>query len=153
MKVYNYDETTKVLDITIPLVTVAEVRLICKEVEDEGTDEEISLFILTAHQLVCEYVDGYSIPSTLLASIERYLSAHFTAVTYTPTVFESAGKVQASYSTKVALGFDLTRYGQQAVRMDATGNLKKRDSAKRTTAMISWLGMTCEERRNAYANT
>jgi hypothetical protein len=152
--VYNYDETTKVLVTATPLITQAELLAICKEVDEETPTTELDLFIGTAHIIVCEHLDGYGISTERLTIVERYLAAHYSAVTYTPSVFESVGKVQVSYSTKLGLGLDLTRYGQQAMSLDPTGNLKKMDKATGKRAMISWLGMTEEEwEASANANT
>lgn len=153
MKTYTYDESTEVLDEATPLTNIAEILAICKEVDDETPVTEMNMFIQTAHVIVCENLDGYSISTARLTLVERYLAAHFAAVTYTPTSFEAAGKVQESFSTKVALGFDLTRYGQQALRLDPTGNLRRMDEAKIKKATISWLGVTMEEREAIDANS
>lgn len=153
MKIYDYDETTKVLDENTPLTTIAEVLGICKEVDEETPTTEMDMFIATAHVLVWENLDGYSIPTSRLTMIERYLSAHFAAITYPQSSFEAAGKVQVSYATKIALGFDLTRYGQMAVRLDPTRSLKGLDESKIRRASISWLGVTDEERATIDANS
>jgi len=153
MKIYDYDESTKVLDENTPLTTIAEVLAICKEVDEETPTTEMDMFIATGHILVWENLDGYGIPTSRLTMIERYLSAHFAAITYTPSSFEAAGKVQVSYSTKVALGFDLTRYGQMAVRLDPTRSLKNLDEGKIRRASITWLGVTDAEREAIDANS
>ena len=69
MKVYDYDETTKVLDENTPLTNIAEVLAICKEVDEETPVDEMNMFIATAHVLVWENLDGYSIPTSRLTMI------------------------------------------------------------------------------------
>lgn len=143
---YTYDETKKVLDIAVPLTNKSELLAICKEV-DESTDTiELDMFINTAHIVVVENLDGYSLSTERLTAIERYLAAHFAAITYAQAVFESVGKVQASYSMKIALNLDQTRYGQQAKFLDPTGELGTLNEEKvKKQYGITWLGMTQEE--------
>lgn len=149
---YVYNESTKNLDITIPIITTAELLSVCKEVDEDTPAEELALFVQSAHIIICEHLDGYSISTLRLALVERYLAAHFAAITYPQAVFESVGKVQASYSMKVALRLEQTRYGQQALFFDPTKNLMKLDKPSKTFG-ITWLGMTDQEweARNATA--
>jgi hypothetical protein len=99
-----------------PLITDAELREICAEL-DEDTDSTI--FINNAHTMMLDLYSG----STLflpdrLKLIELYLAAHFVAITYTPTASEAiVGKVQQSFQYKVGLGFEQTKYGQQALAL------------------------------------
>lgn len=149
---YTFDENNKNLDINTPIIADSELLAICKEIDEDTPAEEITLFIQSAHIIVCEHLDGYSISTLRLALVERYLAAHFAAITYPQAVFESVGKVQASYSMKVALRLEQTRYGQQALFFDPTKNLKKLDEPSKTFG-ITWLGMTDQEweARNATA--
>jgi hypothetical protein len=145
---YSYDESKRVLDPDTPLVSDNDLTTICKEAEDEASVDERTMAIATAHAIVYEYLDGYGVPLTILDIVERYLSAHFICITYPQTVFESVGKLQQSFSMKVALGFDQTRFGQQAKKLDPTGQLKKLDDAKAPVPVsITWLGMTQTEKQ------
>lgn len=156
-KVYTYTEGSQVLDENTPLVTKEELLAVCKEVDEETPDTDINLFITGAHLIVCESIDGYGVSSARLALVERYLCAHLAAVTYAPSAFEAVGKVQVSYSTKVALNLDLTRYGQQAKLFDPTGQLKNLNDGKACKRFsITWGGL---DKKNtvsgggAYADT
>jgi len=153
-KTYVYVESAEVLEDDVPLVTNPEVLLICKEVDEDTPDEEITLFVNSAHIIVCEHLDGYGISTARLALIERYLAAHFAAITYPPAAFESVGKVQQSYSLKIALNLDQTRYGQQAKVFDPTGQLGRLNSGVLSKRFgISWLGITQEEWEETYADS
>ena len=140
---YTYNESLKVLSLETPLTNKDELLAVCKEVDEEVADTEINLFIESAHLIVCEHLDGWGVSTGRLTLVERYLAAHFAAITYIPAVFESVGKVQASYQAKVALNLDQTRYGQQAKLFDPTGELKKlSDGVFAKRYGITWLGMT-----------
>jgi len=145
-KVYNYDATTAVLDINTPLTEDSDLTGICKEAEEDASVTERAIFIATAHALVVERLDGYSVGEGLLKIVETYLSAHFACITYPQAVFESVGKLQNSFSMKIALGFDQTRFGQQAKKIDPTNQLKKADKSKVVNFSVSWLGMTDDEK-------
>lgn len=139
-KQYEYDEATKTLALDTPLTNRAEVLLICKEIDADTPVDEIELFITGAHVLVCDTLDGYGVLPARLLLVERYLAAHFAAITYLSASFESVGKVQASYFGKVGLNLDQTRYGQQAKIFDPTGQLKKIDDGVIKRYSIDWLG-------------
>jgi len=147
---YTYDETTKTLSINTPLVTDAEVRRICEEIAtvDIATTDQVTDFITTAHIIICENLDGWGISAPLLKQIEKYLAAHFGAITFPVAAFQSVGKVQESYQQKVGLNMQYTKYGQMALTLDPTGKLDPVNKSK--TYSISWLGMTSEERREHH---
>ena len=148
MTKYTYLDSKKVLVEGTPLTNRTELLAVCKEVDEETPTEETTLFIAQAHLIVCEHLDGWGLSTARLALLERYLSAHFAAITYTPAVFESVGKVQTSYQAKVALNLDQTRYGQQAKVFDPTGQLKKlSDGVFAKNYSITWLGTTPCDRR------
>lgn len=90
------------------------------EVEENAT---LTPFIEAANVLVTEVCTSSTYDDARLELIERWLSAHFYAI-YDPR-FESekAGDVAAKYQTKVNLGFDVTHYGQMAMRLDTAGGL------------------------------
>lgn len=140
---YAYNESNKTLDEGTPLIPTSQILQVCKEVDEDTPPDELTLFLQSAHLIVCEHLDGWGLSAGRLALVERYLAAHFAAITYTPAVFESVGKVQASYQAKIALNLDQTRYGQQAKVFDPTGQLKKlSDGVFAKRYGITWLGMT-----------
>lgn len=109
-------------------------------------DSGISLtpFIEVANALVTKHcVDG-AFTVAELELVERWLAAHFYCVRNPRTTQERAGSVGEGYQSRVDLGFDVTHYGQMAMRLDWSGALSKLNeqakSGGRITAGITWLG-------------
>jgi hypothetical protein len=109
-------------------------------------DSGISLtpFIEVANALVTKHcVDG-AFTVAELELIERWLSAHFYAIRDPRTTQERAGSVGESYQSQVGLGFDVTHYGQMAMRLDWSGALallnEQTKKGGRVTASVTWLG-------------
>lgn len=121
---YEYSEASKTLTEDSPLVTRADLLLICKEVDEDTPETETSDFINTAHVFVCNTIDGYGVPASVLKKIEQYLAAHFATLTYSTVQRDSMGPMGRSFALKVDLGFGATRYGQMAVSLDPTGMLE-----------------------------
>jgi hypothetical protein len=92
-----------------------------------GVDDSISLtpFMNAANELVTEVCNYSGYSATRLQMIETWLSAHFYAMRDpgVAPVSERAGGVGANYQSQVGLGFDVTHYGQQAMRLDTHGGL------------------------------
>lgn len=110
-------------------------------------DEDISLnpFIEAANALVteiCAPVTTYD--AARLELIERWLSAHFYCIREERPVLEKADVVSERAQSKVDLGFDVTHYGQMAMRLDTAGGLAAlNEEAKEgggTTGSIAWAG-------------
>lgn len=97
---------------------------------DTDTWPDITPFIDVANDLVTEVVDKLD-PVTgvryyndeRLEKIERWLAAHFYAVADERTIMERADVVSEQFATKIDLGFDQTKYGQMAMRLDTHGGL------------------------------
>lgn len=121
---YTYSESAKVMNEATPLVTRADLLLICKEIDAETPEAETTDFIKTAHVLLCNILDGWGIAASLMEQIEKYLSAHFATLTYSSVQREALGPMSRSYMLKVDLGFNATRYGQMAIQLDPTGRLE-----------------------------
>ena len=109
-------------------------------------DSGISLtpFIEVANAVVTKHcVDG-AFTVAELELVERWLAAHFYAIRDPRITQERAGSVGESYQGKVDLGFDVTHYGQMAMRLDWSGALSKlNEQAKKggkITAGVVWLG-------------
>jgi hypothetical protein len=80
-----------------------------------------------------------------LELIERWLAAHFYEVAVAPAQQERAGSVGQIKATKVDLGLNLTRYGQQALVLDTAGGLQAlMDAGSRVTPGVAWLGTEIE---------
>lgn len=107
-------------------VTEAEVKEIIEIADDFVT---LDPFILIANEIVnIIAVNDTTITDTILKEIERWLSAHFTAIRDPRVDSEKAGSVGAKYQYKVDIGFEVTTYGQMAKRIDSSGTLAKMDA-------------------------
>lgn len=148
-----FDETTKVLDPAVPLIDRNGVLYVNKELDEEIPQEEMAVFIESAHLIVCEHLDGWGLSLPRLTLIERYLAAHFSSISYPQATFEAAGKIQVSYSVKNAFNLDATLFGQQAKTFDPTGQLRKLSEGKlATTVSIDWGGIVQKEWEASHAN-
>jgi len=109
-------------------------------------DTTISLtpFIEAANALVTEVCSTDNYDATRLELIERWLSAHFYAIRDPRYESEKAGDVAAKYQSKVNLGFDVTHYGQMAMRLDTAGGLAALNTEAKSggsvTASFTWGG-------------
>ena len=110
-------------------------------------------FIEAASAIVTQHCIHEDLTVTDLELIERWLSAHFYCVYDPRTVNEKAGSVGATFESKVDLGFNLTKYGQMAMRLDWSGALAALDqrtkNGKGTTVGLTWAGI---ENPNAVNN-
>jgi len=88
-------------------------------------DSSISLtpFIEVASSLVDSVCAASGYTAARLELIERWLAAHFYAIRDPRKDSEKAGPVSEKNQYKVDLGFDVTTYGQMAMRVDYEGNL------------------------------
>jgi len=118
-------------------------------------DSGISLtpFIEVANALVTEVCASVTDSSgdlvydaTRLELIERWLTAHFYHIRDPRAESEKAGSVSTKYQSKVDLGFDVTHYGQMAMRIDTNSGLARLNESskkgKSKTVSLSWLGKT-----------
>lgn len=107
---------------------------------------DMTPFIETASALVTKHCAERNTDYTVteLELIERWLSAHCYAMRDPRTSSESAGGVSASYQSSIGLGFDLTHYGQMAMRLDYSGGLAALNAQVKQgdvrTPSLSWLG-------------
>lgn len=113
-------------------------------------DSTISLtpFIEVASAIVTKHCTNTDFTDEELELIERWLSAHFYAIRDPRRESDRASVVSKKIESKVDLGFDVTRYGQMAMRIDWSGALAAlNEQAKqgKMTASITWLGTPVEE--------
>ena len=92
------------------------------------TEAQITVFLTPANVIVTNYLADYiTEDDDLLELIERYLAAHFVAMS--PLARESksegigGGDISVSYMGNAAMGLDFTTYGQTAKILDTTGKL------------------------------
>lgn len=117
---------------------------------DEINDDlDMDTFIVVANNLlnrVCIDDDGeYLYDAETMELIERYLAAHFYAITDKQLAVESAKGVSAHYQHKIDLVLMVTHWGQMACVLDISGKLAQlsKDTAEgnsRATTSIKWLG-------------
>lgn len=122
--------------------SVAVAKLV--EVDE---DFDLEQFIDVANELVTEVCVPAGYSDHRLELIERWLSAHFYQILDQGTVAEKVGSIRQQFKSKVDLGFDVTHYGQQVMRLDTAGGLarlnnriKKGLGSVNLPAGIRWLG-------------
>jgi len=112
-------------------VTEAEVE----EIIDIDSSLSTTAFITAANALVTAVCVDSSLTTTLLKEIERWVSAHFIAMSKDPrAVKEKAGPISTDFGFKQEIGLKNTTYGQTAINLDISGALGQ--LAKGTTKAI-----------------
>lgn len=103
---------------------------------------DLTPFIRVANLMVNTHLSGKGLSSSLLKEIELYLAAHFACMRYRQFSSESIGPASRSYADKAlaGTGFQITRYGQQALALDPLGILNTLSSGSRHTPSIQVLG-------------
>lgn len=102
----------------------------------------LTAFIDSASSLVDRVaaLDSDSIlGSSNLELIERWLAAHFYAHADQLMQTKSTGRAGATFQGKTAMMLNSTQYGQTAMVMDFTGELRKMNAGN-VTVGINWLG-------------
>lgn len=110
---------------------------------DAGDD--LTPFIEVANNIVTKNCTNEDLTAIDLELIERWLSAHCYAVMRARASEERASRgIGERFQSKVDLGFDVTHYGQQAMRVDWSGALSAlNEQAKRggkITVGATWIG-------------
>lgn len=113
-------------------------------IEVSKKQASLDQFIDPANQLVTELCTNSGYSATRLQSIETWLSAHFYAILAPRAKEEKAGPVSQENQSAVALGLNVTHYGQMAMRLDTAGNLASMDKAatlgKNRNVNVTYLG-------------
>lgn len=110
---------------------------------DELVAPSLVPFIDSANSLVTELCVPAGYDDTRLELIERWLSAHFYAVTDPRLTSEHFGDINVKYQSKVDLHLDLSHYGQQAMLLDTAGalsDLNQEAKKGKPNAGIIWGG-------------
>jgi len=84
-----------------------------------------------------------------LELVERYLAAHFYEHEDQITASRSTGGASGQFMGRTDMGFDGTKYGQTAKRLDATGLLVMLDQPQRPKASIKWAGKVPDDQLDA----
>jgi len=102
--------------------TVLEVKDI---IDTNLSSSIVQAFIDDASNLLDElFEDETGISDELLASIEKWLAAHFVAIRDQKPKSEKIGDASITYHGTSGKGLEFTPYGQQALLLDTTGRLK-----------------------------
>lgn len=113
----------------MPVRTTAEaVKLVNRDIP---ADTDITAYIESASMLVDDNCLASGYEASRLEMIERWLSAHLYAVADLPTASEGIGSgalQESKAKIDVKRGFQVTVYGQQALRFDYAGNLAALDN-------------------------
>lgn len=64
-----------------------------------------------------------SVSANVLELVERYLAAHFIAITDPRVATEQVGSLLTTYQYKLAQGLAITHYGSMAMFLDTSGRL------------------------------
>lgn len=114
---------------------------------DLKTVPDITPFIDAANSLVTELLvaPATTLDDARLKLVELWLSAHFFAIRIARATLQKAGDVSQTLQSKVDLGFDVTHYGQMAMRLDTSGilarlNRQGKDGKAARTITIAWGG-------------
>jgi hypothetical protein len=127
----------------MPRTSEAAVKKILLIDYDSDAATDLSPFIDTASAVVdrveaCAIAKGKALSATELELIERWLSAHFYGQSDQPYTSRSTAGASGQFQGRTDMGFDSTKYGQSAIRIDYSGCLLNID--KRQRARVIWLG-------------
>lgn len=126
----------------MPRTTSDLVKGIC----EVDVSIDLTPFITAANALVTEACVPAGYDANRLELIETWLAAHFYSIRDPRTIMEKAGEVFEQYENKVALGLNITRYGQQAMLLDtshalaALSNINQKALLTGKRKAILWLG-------------
>jgi hypothetical protein len=129
--------------------TSAAVKLVLQDDYDSVNTPSLVPFIDTATAVVtrvaaCATRKSWTLSSTELELIERWLAAHFYCQGDPSYSARSTAGASGSFAGVFGMGLDNTRYGQQAQMVDSSGCLTA--LAKRRVASAAWLGKTDREK-------
>lgn len=133
----------------MPRTTAAKVQGVLQGDYDAEGAPSLTPFIETATSLTDEVATkaaakGVSLGSARLELIERWLAAHFYAVSDQPFASNVTKGAEAVYQGKTGMGLESRFYGQHAMLLDTSGVLRAMNSpAGRASA--AWLGKAPSE--------
>lgn len=123
-----------------------------EEIIEVDADIDLTPFITAATSLVTKHCEekNSAYTESELNLIAVWLSAHCYCVRDPRATFESVGKLQSTYQSKVDLCLYTSHYGQMAMMLDwygglaALNDLMTKNGGRRTVG-ITWLGEEDEE--------
>ncbi len=121
--------------------TSASVQVILQN--DYRAGDDLSGVIATANALTtrvatCAAAKGEDLSDVELELVERWLAAHYYAVSNRPYKAKRTADSSATFDGATGMGLNSTLYGQAALDMDASGCLAAITS--RANVGVVWLG-------------
>ena len=110
---------------------------------DTATEPSLTPFIDIAGALVDDLVAAATTAPTTarLELLERWLAAHYYALSDQPFMEEWDSQGKAKYQGETGKYLEATKYGQAAVGLDSTGYLSRlARGVTRVSAGMTWLG-------------
>jgi hypothetical protein len=93
------------------------------EIMDLDSGFDTTPHIKAANLLVTDMLASKGLSADLMKEVERWLAAHFAAMTEQTVAQEGIGDARAVYEGKTGMGLQFTRYGQQVMVLDHSGTL------------------------------
>lgn len=121
-----------------PLTTAEAVRTVYSLLTD---DDDLDGYIESASMLVAARCVPLDYTTDEIEIICRYLTAHLWEVDHPRLARERMGQAEEYPESKVGLGLQLTRPGQQVLMLDYLGGLSAADPAvARKRVTVLWIG-------------
>lgn len=113
--------------------------------KSDGTLPSLTPFIDTASSIVdevvvCATARGKTLSAARLELLERWLAAHFYAVSDRPYKEKTTDRARAKFQGETGMYLESSHYGQTAKTLDTSGCLSAMDGATRKTAGVLWMG-------------
>lgn len=123
--------------------TAASVKGVLLKDYDSANAPDLTPFIDAATNLVDQVSAGASdksitLSSTTLELVERWLAAHFYAMSDQTLAQKNTGKAGGRFHGQTGMFLTATKYGQSAMSIDYSGVLRAMNDGRR--AGVFWLG-------------
>lgn len=120
-------------------VTTSEVLEI---MDTTLTETQLTPYVISANVFVTETLSGTSLSDDMLKEIERWLAAHFAAMTKErQSKKEEAGGASIEWGVKFGSELEATTYGQIALSLDSSKTLINLQKGKGTPSIYAVPGV------------
>lgn len=103
--------------------------------------DDAALFV--ADIVTCAATKGLTVSTARQDALQKWIAAHLYKMSDKDMTSSSQQGASASYTGQFGMGFDATRYGQMATRLDNTGCLDNIDKTQEVS--LDWLGLRPSE--------
>jgi hypothetical protein len=130
---------------TMARTDAAAVKRVLMKDYDTRNEYSLQTFIDTASAIVdrvntCATSKGYTLSTSELELIERWLAAHCYSMSDQPYFEKQTDKAYARYQGKTGMKLYASKYGQMAMTLDPSGCLESIGAEQRRVASCNWLG-------------